>query len=300
MDKVIGLTLLERIGKGLDEGIYPIVHDGGIVEPGRSHSRILEPGEEKFYGKERQRGSTTGPGEGTTGRSRSSGGPSARGSGSTCTASSFLSKLNDEALADLLGVAGAYRQVRLRATPDLVWLLNCVTPIRGLDDSAILITAYPLDPSYEVTSWAWWGPGIIWIGPRHTNFVGGSVCAFQPKDGTWYRGEPLIELIDLQVLWIVRHLYLREFGYWPGRQELHTAYERLRDHRPGEMCGCDSGRRYEECCRESDERIDPVDRVLRSPNESERKAPSILTEFVFGHRKTAPSLPDLGRYIRRL
>lgn len=297
---MIGLTLLQRIGTDLGEDVYPVVHDGGIVEPALSRRQISEPGKETFYGEERTRGSAAGKRERTTGGSWPSGRSSPTGSGSTCTASSFLSKLNDEVLADLLGVAGAYRQVRLRATPDLVWLLNCVTPIRGLDDSAILITAYPLDPSYEVTSWAWWGPGIMWIGPRHTNFVGGSVCAFQPKDGTWYRGQPLIKLIDLQVLWVVRHLYLREFDYWPGRQELHAAYERLRDHRPREMCGCDSGQQYEECCRERDERMDPIDRILKAPNESERKPPSILTEFVFGHRKTAPFLPDLVSYIRRL
>jgi hypothetical protein len=47
-----------------------------------------------------------------------------------------------------------------------------------------------------------------------------------------------VELLDLQIVWIARHLYLRRFGRWPGRQVLHTAFERLR----------------EECCLASDRR----------------------------------------------
>ena len=67
-------------------------------------------------------------------------------------------------------------------------------------------------PFNNLISWAWWLPALIWIGPRHTNYHPlGSICSFEPEDRTWQRGQLLITLLDLQVLWIVRHIFLRRF-----------------------------------------------------------------------------------------
>ena len=188
--------------------------------------------------------------------------------------------------------------MQLRFTPHLIWLLNQITPIHGLEDDALLLTAYPLDRKYTVKSWAWWGPGVIWIGPRHTNYPDGSICSFEPDDVTWWRGKPLTALFDLHVLWIVRHLFLRRFRRWPGRQVLHTAYERLMEHCAGELCGCDSGRKYEDCCREKDRKLDSIEmlasfiRRLRFGS-SERKPPIPVSEFVYGSRRIPPSLQEM-------
>lgn len=285
----------------MDKEVYPVVHDGGIVEPGRSHCRIQESGIGGILnGPEGTRGSEAGKGERPSGWSWPSGGPTAGGSWSACTTTSFFSelKLSDEAKADFQGVAGAYPLVEFRSTSDLMWLINRLKPIRGLDESAILLTAYPLNPKYNISSWAWWEPGLIWIGPRHTNYVEASICAFEPSDGTWRRGQPLIKLLDLHVLWIVRHLYMRHFARWPGRQALHTAYERITEHRAGELCGCDSGKSYEECCQSRDKSLNIADVIIqfarwRRFRMNDRKPPIELWEFAYGNRNVLPSLKEL-------
>lgn len=93
----------------------------------------------------------------------------------------------------------------------------------------------------------------VWIGPRHTNFPDGSICAFDPADSTWVLGDPLVELLDIYTIWAVRHLYLQTFGRWPGRQSVAHAAERVLEFRPDEYCGCAEGHRlYRECCMTKD------------------------------------------------
>lgn len=173
----------------------------------------------------------------------------------------------------------------------------------------------------NLISWAWWLPALIWIGPRHTNYHPlGSICSFEPEDRTWQRGQLLITLLDLQVLWIVRHIFLRRFGRWPGRQVFHTSWERVLEQRPGELCGgCDSNHRYEECCHVIDKTVDPIERLFLFrrwlvrdfskwslkdyqlflkgsrwiPN---RCPPRPLTEYVWGYSRDAPSWTELFRF----
>jgi hypothetical protein len=59
-----------------------------------------------------------------------------------------------------------------------------------------------------VKSWAFYSSavGVFWIGPRHTNFPDGSICAFEPRDGTWCFGDSLVELLDLYTVWAIRHI----------------------------------------------------------------------------------------------
>lgn len=287
----------------MDEGIFPIVHDGGIVKPGESRSQLPESGtEDTLYERKEPRRSAAGPWQRPPGRTWASGRETSTGPGSTCsTASQFGElELSDETVADLAGAAGAYPQVQFRPTPDLIWLLNEIIPIRGLNESALLITVYPLATTEDIISWAWWGPAMLWIGPRHTNYyASGSICAYEPTDGTWSRRRPLTNLLDLQVVWIVRHLFLRYFGHWPGPQALHTPWERLREILPGESCGgCTSGRRYEDCCRPRDERIDPIEQLMRFnmriTGNPERRPPRVVSEFVYGYRRDPPWLANLN------
>lgn len=63
--------------------------------------------------------------------------------------------------------------------------------------------------------------------------------------------------LDLMSLWLARHINLSVFGRWPGPQVLHTAYERLHEHAENELCGCTSGRLYDQCCRQADLALSP-------------------------------------------
>lgn len=299
---MIGLELLAKIGIDLDEGIGPVVHVRGVVEPGRPHDPEVEPGRKEIEHERQDSGRPAiWPRGGTTGGAWPPGGPTPERSRETSAASSIIGELTltDARRADLEGVVGAYPQVTFRPTPGLIWLLNHVEPIRGLNQTALIVTAYPLESRGFVASWAWWGPGLIWIGPRHTNyFPSGSICSYEPRDGTWHEGKSLTSLLDLQVVWIVRHLFLSKFGRWPGQQIFHTEWERLNEHLPGELCGgCESGRKYEQCCQPVDKMIKPVDRLINfikwSNRTIDRKPPAALSDFVFGRRKSPPLLNEL-------
>jgi hypothetical protein len=170
---------------------------------------------------------------------------------------------------DVVGAGVAYPQLIVRPAPATLWLEMHLFPLIGYARGAFLLVGYPLDALLPVQSWAWWTDGL-WIGPRHTNYGNGSVCAYEPTDGTWARGRPLVSLLDLIATWVVRHIHLLEFGRWPGGQALHTAHERLTEIRPGERCGCDAVRGYEMCHRDAD--------LARSPShiadEFRRKFPT--------------------------
>lgn len=254
-----GLELLRQIGEQLDDDLYPVIHEGGQVEPGPGRLPSARPGRED-QGKEvrQDAGQEAGQGpERSAARPRSGAADegAAAGEGTPGSPAQVLrtSGLRPDVVGDLEGAVKAYPQMRIRLAPPLAWLSAWIWPIRGLQKEALLVIGYSLDCPTTPRSWAWWDAGV-WIGPRHTNYPDGSICSYEPPDGTWGPGRPLVELLDLQVVWIVRHLYLRHFGRWPARQVLHTAFERLREHEPGEFCGCDSGRRYDQCCLETDRR----------------------------------------------
>lgn len=259
-----GLDLLRAIGEDPD---CALVYRGGRVEPGPGRPAISPPGGMGSNApKEVSRNARREEGEGSPGSATRPGqGPSQRGAaarqGSPGATASVLSAsgLTDTVRRDLLGAVESYPQMRIQIAPKGVWLPCCIQPVRGLHDEALLLTWYPQSPSTPPRSWAWWDSGI-WIGPRHTNYPDGSICSFEPADWTWLPGQSLVTLLDLNTLWIVRHLHLRYFGCWPGRQVLHTAFERLREQQPEELCGgCESGRRYLECCFARDSERNPTE-----------------------------------------
>lgn len=137
---------------------------------------------------------------------------------------------------------------------DGLWLLTRSEVIPRITRAATFLTAV----SYEhavVRAWGFWNThavGIDWIGPRHTNFPDGSICAFAPNEGTWTFGDSLVTLLDLYTVWAFRHLHLAEIGRWPGSQVAFHAYERLIEFGMDEDCGCGSRRMYGQCCFPSD------------------------------------------------
>lgn len=209
VDMPEGRELLRQIGKELDDDRYPVVHEGGQVEPGPGRLPSPRPGREDERKEVTQdAGQEAGQGpERSAARPRSGAadGGAAAGEGPPGSPAQVLrtSGLRPDVVGDLEGAVGAYPQMRIRLAPPLARLSAWIWPIRGLHEEALLLTAYPLDRSTTPRSWAWWDTGV-WIGPRHTNYPDGSICAYEPPDGTWGPGRPLVELLDFQVVWIVR------------------------------------------------------------------------------------------------
>ena len=256
-----GVELLRVIGDDLDLDRQPLIHDHGQVEPGPHHPRRNRPDEAPLdEAKEvnanvrsgRNEGSSrppSGPREGTSNR----GAPDRPGTKTPQAPVLSSPKLSERVRMDLQEAVGAYPRMRIRLAPEFIELHVWVWPLRGIYDGAFLLTRVPLNDESYPRAWAWWDTGA-WIGPRHTNIPDGSICSHELQDGSWRPGRPLRKLIDLNVLWVVRHIHLRHLKRWPGRQVIHTSYERFFEQEPTELCGCDSRRRYHECCRESDSR----------------------------------------------
>lgn len=156
---------------------------------------------------------------------------------------------------ELGAVREAYPDTRVWRQDDGLWLLTRSSLLAGFQQGALFVTAISF-ANRIVRGWGFWDMRLgnpTWIGPRHTNFPDGSICAFEPRDGTWKMGEPVVELLDLYTLWALRHLHLQVFGRWPGQQSVRHPYERILELREDEHCGCGtSDKRYGECCREKD------------------------------------------------
>jgi hypothetical protein len=289
----LGLDLLQAVGDGLDRNCQPFVYDGGEVQPGASSPNSM-PGKELEDGGQTTRGSSTRSRQRASGRPWSSDRPATEAS----SASPVLSSGSEveRGLEEIAGVAEAYPQVKFRSTPGINWSLISIKPIVNLPERSLLVTACPDDRQRRVVSWAWWHPGV-WIGPRHTNYPDGSICSFEEADETWKRGRSLVTLLDLTVVWVVRQMFLRRFGRWPGRQSLHTSYERLREQRPGELCGCDTGLSYTACCREKDLQVSSTRQALefraRFGVEPIRRVPDTVAGWLFASG-AAPTPDDVA------
>ncbi len=183
---------------------------------------------------------------------------------------------------ELGAVRQAYPRTQLWHQGDGVWLLSKSAVLDGLRQHAIFLTGISFAWSM-VRSWAYWSAPLalpVWIGPRHTNFFDGSICAFEPTDGTWGFGDSLVELLDLYTVWALRHLHLQIFGRWPGYQAVHYPVERLLELREDEYCGCGmTGKMYGECCKAKDaakSRVADAVQFALSP----RRPPGSVTKAV--------------------
>jgi hypothetical protein len=163
-----------------------------------------------------------------------------------------------------------------------LWLLSESAILDGLPQRALFVVGISFAWSM-VRSWGFWVSPletVRWIGPRHTNFFDGSICAFEPADGTWDFGDSLVELLDLYTVWALRHLHLQALGRWPGSQAVHHAIERILELREDEYCGCGgSGKKYADCCKARDSansRIKDAVQYALTP----RRPPRLLSQAV--------------------
>jgi hypothetical protein len=277
------------IGAQLDRGIFPRVTSGGVVTPG-DVAALQSPGEEYHSVKrETSVGSQERPRRQET----------SRGSRPTGHAASLIGRdlevSHEKAIED---VSNAYPGTVTWWQEDGVWLLCESAVLSGLDRAATFLVGI----SYRnalARAWGFWHESAVsvkWIGPRHTNFPDGSVCAFAPADGTWRVGDPVVELLDLYSVWALRHLHFEVFSHWPGPQTDFLPYERMTEVRTTELCTCGSGRSYEKCCWSRDQSRDRLAEAIRFGvlTGGVHRAPpiEILETVLYGTRP-----PELERFF---
>ena len=136
-----------------------------------------------------------------------------------------------------------------------IWYKVPVFPLGKTGPCAKVITAIPDDKNAKILSWGFWEDDrrISWIGPRHTNYPDGSICAFVENDQVWRDGNPLLGYYDNVSEWCLRQLFLHFNRHWPGRQSAPGRYYRVREGLGLERCFCDKPKvAYFECCRPLD------------------------------------------------
>jgi hypothetical protein len=177
---------------------------------------------------------------------------------------------------------------------DGIWLLIESSLLPGRSPKANFIVGISFS-SGIVRAWGFQGSAAIgfeWIGPRHTNFSDGSICAFEPKDGTWVIGDSLVDLLDLYTVWAVRHLHFKVLGRWPGGQAVCHPYERILELRKDEHCGCaNSQKLYGQCCMENDlerNRIFDAIRFTVLMRGGLRKPPRSIVRFLLERAEPPP------------
>lgn len=189
-----------------------------------------------------------------------------------------------------------------------MWLLVKSSVLEGLDRKATFLVALPFVPGAGPVAWGFWSTDDDhrWIGPRHTNFFEGSICAFAASDRAWTEGGNLRDLLDLYSSWAFRHLHLEVIGRWPGKQYAligHEPYYRRVEFKDDEFCSCPSGLRYAECCKGSDMQYDIF--RLKAAFEAQfhrsimdRRPPQSLLDFIDG-QGPLPAIADVHPQFRR-
>jgi hypothetical protein len=246
---------LQEIGQQINAGNYPRVFNDGAVALSASGVGVSILSAETSNEYRTQEPSASGSREGAASRSWPS--------GETEPPSGKL--LRENYLGQLDAVCAAYPRTTSWLCDEGMWLSVESAVLAGLKRSATFLIAIPFRRLNPIRGWAFWTQpvGYEWIGPRHTNAVDGSICAFNPNESTWKSGGSLVELIDHYTIWALLHLHLELLGWWPGRQTAQFIYERLTELNDNEWCGCSAdAKRYGECCKRSDLTSDPYRAAL--------------------------------------
>ena len=285
------IQCLYELGQHLDADHYPRVFNDGIVALSSSSVEAPTVGAETYY--ERQGTSRSAAGswkraagwQGPTSRSWSPG--EAEPSGGRSLRENYLGQLGE--------VFAAYPRSAYWLHDEGMWLSVESSILAGLDRSATFLISIPFRPLRPVRSWAFWNRvvGFECIGPRHTNAVDGSICAFNPSEGTWKNGGSLVELIDQYTLWALRQLHLEVLGSWPGKQTAQFVHERLTELNEHEWCGCrPDAKRYSDCCRQadlaSDRYVAAIDFVGRFLRFKPRYPPASVVQILWGRTNPPP------------
>lgn len=286
-------TDLDSLGARLDSGLPLSVLNGGIVQPGGDTVDFQFPGE-VLHDEQRQKSSSQTTPRQWTQRTWPWQTAGARTPGKTPP---FISKALRQCYElQLDEVRAAYPETKVWSNQEeglWCWVESAVLP--NLPKKAAFLAAIPYLSGHPAKAWAFWVTpvSIDWIGPRHTNFGDGSICAFDPQDGSWAPGGYLVELFDLYSVWALRQEYLNQHGRWPGYQSVPFLSERLQEFQPDDFCGCrHSTARYKDCCLQRDlkERCvgEALSYWLHICGQRDRTPPQCITEFMW--RKSEPPL----------
>jgi len=212
----------------------------------------------------------------------------------------------------MIRLAEAYPTLQTFADNDGMWLLAKSSVIRGLQRKATFLLALPHRSGLWPRAWGFWTDAAEptrWIGPRHTNFWDGSICAFSPNDRVWIEGGDLRTLFDLYTVWALRHLHLEVCGRWPGKQygivgadPRAEAYYRQRECQDNELCGCGSETlRYAECCKPADLRSDFVESAslfLQHTGGFETRVPPLSVVSFVQDQSAPPKMAEVHLQLR--
>lgn len=289
-------SVLREIGAQLDQNRFPVIHNGGVVVPSSASVDAPLLGTEKADATLRPIGPAARPWSGTASGQRTTGRP--RPARRTSSAARRRYKTTYEALLE--DVWTAYPETRVWFQEEGMWLLTNSAVLNGLGKKATFLVAVPFDPQLRVRSWGFWTTaiGVCWIGPRHTNWPDGDICAYTPADLTWRPGASLVKLLDLNTLWALRQLHFEELGRWPGRHSAPHPYERITELRADEFCGCENGHLlYRDCCLAADLAADrariAIDFCRRYLASGLRAPPHEVVEFVM-RRSDPPQVRSFG------
>lgn len=288
---------LDSLGARLDSGFPLSVLNGGIVQPGDDTVDLPLPGKVLRNEQRQKSSSQTTPRQWTP---RTWPWQTA-GTRTPSKTPPFICKALRQCYEPQLDeVQQAYPGTKVWS--DQAEGLMCLVEssiLYGLPKKAVFLAAIPYLPGHPVKSWAFWVTplSVDWIGPRHTNFADGSICAFDPADGSWNPGGSLVELFDLYTVWALRHEYLQQKGRWPGYQSVPFLRERLTEFQSEELCGCEhSSLRYSDCCKEKDLKNSCVGEAIsywfHICGQKHRAPPECITRFIW-QRKDPPSLRSL-------
>lgn len=300
--------MLQQIGDALDKQRPLRVHNHGLVALDQAAPTETSSKEKKY---ERQRKRKRRPParsrEGAAGRKGSAGGSRQATAGSRVGGNVLRTAYEGQ----VTRLAEAYPTLQPFPDDDGMWLLVRSSIISGLAREAAFLVAVPYKSGAGPRAWAFWTADgqFVWIGPRHTNFGDGSICAFTPGDGAWSEGGDLRTLLDLYSAWALRHLHLEILGRWPGKQyslggadPRAQAFYRQRECQPDELCGCGSEtRRYAECCQPSDLQLNlfeamPLFLKATDGGFNKRRPPSSVVGFV-EDRAALPRIADVHLLI---
>jgi hypothetical protein len=271
------LNDLKEIGRQLNLNQFPRVYNGGLVLPDEPSILPSHSGMERIDVTPRK--------EPTTKRNRKR--QAYRSRSTNSTASVVCSDLRTYYEKNISALLEIYPNTQYWFINGGMWLIVECKVLRDLNHNATFLIFVPFFPPAILKAWGFWTNFVSssFIGPRHTNFPDGSVCAFEPKDRTWQIGDSLITLLDIYCVWAVRQLYLKTFKKWPGSQSVQFAYERLSELQDEELCGCENAQKqYIDCCKPKDLALDrnklATDFLLRVPNFGVRTPPQQVLDFL--------------------
>lgn len=280
-------AVLQRVGAELDGLRQVRVRTGGVVTP-----EPVSAVETKEHENVERQGQTR-PAAGSRSRAAGRQGPPRRSRSSGAAPQVRRGKLRAHYEAQVIDLEKAYPSTSVVASDEQgMWLQVESAVLDGINRTATFLVAIPYSSDQFPRAWGAWSlaGGVKWIGPRHTNFTDGSVCAFVPQSGTWRPGDPLDALLDLYTVWALRHLHLELFDRWPGGQFSPHPFYSIIEFKNDELCSCDGHEpalRYGDCCRPEHLKFTLIDlkadfeRTMRC-RITDRDPPKHVIDFIEG------------------